>query len=474
MAPSEASDFMKAVAIGTTKKMQKEDFVDGVFCDREQWAGGDMHRRLLWTQCIFNFRVSADCPVELRNADPHRLAIMALNFAEHKTVPSEKALLQAFEMVRNHSTALGSRLADRQGAEEEVQAKRRLRQLQIRARADAQRAEEKRQEPSEENYQQVVNATSRELLKLLSLRPRILLDFRMALAVCKFDREKGRKRSFDHFKGGASILVEMVAEMLDGRTTSLSEYTMANWKKICDQAMSKWRPYAKKSAAAVGLTEIRFLAAGTSIYKPVDGSKATVTPLETLHEKQGLLVLADVKQRLRRSSSDDEEARDLFSFCLARVKEIQSYRAALVSAAGMPWVYDSPELAVLVAAGEKGFSPFKHREHGIQKAADYMNLATMSPLGLLQLVVSFVCTSPEGPNFWQSLLAWREAKLKTTEGAGGDEEKSALLRLLSVVSCCPRCNSEKTTQLWRKTRSADEPFQFLICCLVCKVATVIE
>jgi DNA-directed RNA polymerase subunit M/transcription elongation factor TFIIS len=471
---SSASDYMKNLAQGTCETMKKEDFVDGVFCDRERWGGGDMHRRYLWFQCLSVFRLGLDCPQDIRTADPHQLTMLLLNFADHKTVPNEKALLETFERLKEHQRHLQQRARDREGTEQEVRARRLERQKRIRARADAQRAEERRRAPSEERYEQVINASSRELLKLSNLRPRVLLEFRMALAQCKFDGHTGLRRSFEHFEGGARILVAMVEEMLDGKTTSLSEYTMAHWKVICDKAMSKWRPYAKKSAAAVGLSEIRHMAAGTSLYKPVDGAKAVVMPLETLGGEHGLVVLKDVKRRLRGISVDDEQAGEFFKYCLARVKEIQSFRASLIASSGLPWVHGKPELALLVAAGEKDFSPLKHREqHHLQKADDYVELATMSPLGLLQLVTSFVCKKPQGLNFWQDLVAWREEVLRKPEDAGG-AEKAALLKLLCVISRCPRCNSEKTTQLWRKTRSADEPFQFLICCNSCKAATVVE
>jgi Transcription factor S-II (TFIIS) len=471
-----ASDFLSAVAVGTSETMKKEVFADGVFCDREQWAGGDMHRRLLWWQCISAFRLRGDCPPELRAADPHRLTLAALNFSEHGTVPSEEALLRAFEAMREHQQRLLRRAEEREGTEQEVRERRLSRRRQVRARADAQRAEERSRGPSEERYQHAINAASRALhLKLANLRPRILLEFRVALAFCKKDRETGLRRSYEHFQGGTERLVELVSEMLENKTTSLSEYTMAHWKVICDKAMSKWRPYAKKSAAAVGLSEIRHLAAGTSLYRPVDGSRTVVAPVDVLGGRHGVAAMTDVKSRLRRISEDDEEAGKLFSFCLARVKEMQSFRAELVSASRLPWVRKEPELALLVAAGEQGFSPSKHREHGISKARDYVELATMSPLGLLQLVTSFVCTSPEGAHFWPGLLAWREASLrKATEEEAGGDEKAALLKLLSVISRCPRCGSEKTTQEWRKTRSADEPFQFLICCVSCKAATVVE
>ena len=469
---SSASSFMHSLAVGTMKKTTKARFVDGVFCDREQWGGGDMHRRLLWTNVVSKYRTNRDCPEEVRSENPHSLAVAALQFSDHKTVPDEKALLLALQRRAGQRAALAVRVADGQNeTDEAILARRRRRQREVRARADEQRAMETKEQPSEERYEQVINATSRELLKLLNLRARVLLEFRMALSRSKFDAQTGLKRSFEHFEGGARILVEMVTDMLESRMTSLAEHSMAHWKVICDKAMSKWRPYAKKSAAATGLSEIRFMAAGTSVYKPVEPVAAPME-LDSMEEKLGALVLGDVKQRLRRVSGDDEEAKELFRFCFSRLKEMQVFRSALVCASSLPWVHNNPELTLLVAGGETGFSAFKHREHQIQKAGDYVSLATMSPLGLLQLVVSFVCTSPEGENFWQGLLAWKERFL----GDGGEvvDERAALLRFLSVVSCCPRCNSEKTQQCWRKTRSADEPFQFLICCLVCKSASVVE
>jgi len=473
-----ASEYMKALAHGTCETMKKEDFVDGVFCDREGWGGGDMHRRFLWSQCISVFRLSVDCPPEIKDADPHRLAVLLLNFAEHKTVPSEAALLEAFRRMALHQQRLQQRACEPEGAEQEVRARAAERRKQVRARADAQRAEERRNAPSEDRYQQVINAASWELFKLSKLRPRVLLEFRMALDLCKCDRETNLKMSFEHFEGGAKILVEMVKEMLEGEPTSLSEYTMANWKVTCDKAMSKWRPYAKKSAAAVGLSEIRYMAAGTSVYKPVDASKAVAMPVDTLGEEHGLVVSRDIKRRLRRISDDDGQARKIRKYCLARVKEMQSFRAPLIASLGLPWIHGRPELALLAVAGEMGFSPSKHREHSLRKADDYVELATMSPLGLLQLTVSFVCSwqcpsSPKGLNFWQGLVDWRDAVLRKTETAGEDE-KAALMKLLCVISRCPRCNSEKTTQLWKKTRSADEPFQFLIRCNSCRADTVVE
>ena len=173
---SSASSFMQALAVGTMKKMTKAEFAVLVFCDREQWAGGDMHRRLVWTKVVFNYRIHRDCPEEVRREDPHSLAVAALQFSDHKTVPDEKALLLALKRRKAHLAALAARLADRHSTEAEILAKRRLRQREVKARADAQRAEQKKEQPSDERYEQVINATSRELLKLLNLRTRVLLE----------------------------------------------------------------------------------------------------------------------------------------------------------------------------------------------------------------------------------------------------------------------------------------------------------
>jgi hypothetical protein len=184
---SSASEFFRAVSAGTTRKLRKQEFADLVFCDRERWAGGDMHRRLLWTECIFNFRISSDCPQDLRDADPHALAVAALNFSEHKTVPSERALLLAWEAMRKHREHLEERRRLSSSPAEQ-----RRRRAGVRARADAQRAEERRRRcPGEESYRRVIEAASRELEKLPNMRPRVLSAVLEALESCKVDDEGG-------------------------------------------------------------------------------------------------------------------------------------------------------------------------------------------------------------------------------------------------------------------------------------------
>jgi hypothetical protein len=472
---AKAADFMGAVAGGTVQTLSQMAFIDGVFCERE----GDFHRRLLWVQCISDMCVRMDCPAEVKNADPHWLAMEALLHAEHKTVPSQPALLEALERRRAHHEALQRKAVLAQSPPAEARAAVHHRRQQLRIRAEAQRAEARPQPSRAEDYQIVINATSRTLLtQVPSLRPRVLLDFRLALAFAQFDRATGLKRSLDHFKGGAEILAEMITAMLQTARTSVSEYTMAHWKLICDRAMSKWRPYAKKSAAAIGLSEIRFLANGSSFFKPTDATKLAVTAAEALSPEQGQVVLADVRQRVRRSSPSDAVAREQWQRCLQRCQEIQlPYRAALLAALEQPWVHGRAALAVTVAAGEKGFLRFEHlRQFGLTKPEDFVELATMSPLGLLQLVVSYHCSDAASPSqFWPGLLDWRSQLLKASEAPQlGERPEDKMLQLLAVVSRCPRCRSEKTKHTWRKTRSADEAFQFLIYCFSCRMPSVVD
>ena len=280
-----------------------------------------------------------------------------------------------------------------------------------------------------------------------------------------------------HFQTGVENLLEVVKGMLKFDHTSTAEYSMATWKIICDRAMAKWRPYAKKSAASLGLDELRHIGYGSDIHRAVDPTKKEVTLVESLTSDEESIVTEDVMSRfLSLTQQDEDKARRLMDFLTARLNEIRSHGPALISALSHSDVHADVNLAVIKASEEIGVSPDIFETKFKLRAEDFVDLATMSPLGLLQLMTSFICSDPNhdrNVSFWQALVAWKQEKLKKHERFQS-EKQLAIIKLLSVASLCPRCNSKDTKQIWRKTRAADEPFQFLTICMKCNVSTIIE
>lgn len=252
---------------------------------------------------------------------------------------------------------------------------------------------------------------------------------------------------------------------------------MADWKIICDRAMAKWRPYAKKSAASLGIDELRHLGYGSSIHRSADPSKKTVGPVDKLDVDQDWVVTEDVIERFRETTmQDDGKARQLMDFLVARLDVMQRYRPALLSALGHSDVREDAKLAIIKAAEEHHFDPAINEAVFKLTADQFVDLATMSPLGLLQLIVSFMCsvqTLDMKGDFWPILVAWKGKFLKKKQESLSSEQL-AIVQLLSVVSLCPRCSSKDTKQFWRKTRAADEPFQFLIVCNTCNSSAVVD
>ena len=269
-------------------------------------------------------------------------------------------------------------------------------------------------------------------------------------------------------------MLDTIQTMLQMETTSTAEYSMAEWKKICDKAMAKWRPYAKKSAADLGIDELRYIGYGSIIHKAVDPNQREVASVDTLETEDLGLVMEDVMARFRALTQDEDKVQRLTNLLVQSTTEIQHYRAALISAFGHSDVRGDYRLTIVKAAQDKNFDSTIVETKFKLKAEKFVELATMSPLRLLQLVTTFICSKSyrDDADFWPALTTFKDLTLQKEDSL--DRRQLEIFKLLSVVSLCPRCFADDTKQVWRKTRSADEPFQFLVVCMKCHASTVIE
>jgi hypothetical protein len=269
--------------------------------------------------------------------------------------------------------------------------------------------------------------------------------------------------------------MDCVQTVLNTDFTSTAEYSMAEWKKICDKAMAKWRPYAKKSAAALGVDELRFVGYGSSIHRVVDPTRREISAADKFDAENDWMVLEDVRARFHILTLDDDKTEKLMDFLVRSTSDIQRYRCSLISAWGHPEVRGDFRLAVLKAAQDNKFDPAIVKRQFKLDAEKFFELATMSPLRLLQIVTTFICSGRtlEVDTFWPAVAAFGDQILQENESSF-ERRQSEIFRLLSVVSLCPRCHADDTKPVWRKTRSADEPFQFLVVCRKCHSSTIIE
>ncbi len=304
-------------------------------------------------------------------------------------------------------------------------------------------------------------------------------------------------------------------------------------------------------------------------------------PLETLDPELAMSVLLDVHARIDSAYSDPGQAAGIYGLCHARARAVQKYRGPLLEALEKPWTLGDPVLALEVVLADVVWSKEDEEEQALlsKRPEAYYTLATMSPLGLLEAVVTSVTAHPLGDagSFWAGVLAWqrleeafdaqaarkvygfcrkrvgavqrhrasllaREPQLRrlpsedllrdlappqpedleeaalmrllprkylelatmcpyalldqvvtaaktadpitwkpdqfwpdvlAAKGGATVSEKQKLITLLSVASECPKCQSTQTRHDWVKTRSADEPFKFLILCHSCKQSSVV-
>ncbi len=265
--------------------MSAREFMDRVYISRDAHAGGEFHRRLLWSKAISSAQVQGSLSFLPGNWALNDIVQLVLDYGEDSPVPSENSWVEALQDMyarklahEGHLRRRAERLRLSGDSLKKFESSVCQERLAVQERAREVRARQRTETTKIlEEHQKIVDRTCRELSRLDAMRPRFMIAVQRALLQARYD--DGVPRSREAFDAGASGLVDFVRKMLEVETTSLAEYTMAHWKIICDKAMSKWRPYEKKSAAALGLSEIRYKASGSSIYRREDKTpKASFSP----------------------------------------------------------------------------------------------------------------------------------------------------------------------------------------------------
>jgi DNA-directed RNA polymerase subunit M/transcription elongation factor TFIIS len=239
--------------------------------------------------------------------------------------------------------------------------------------------------------------------------------------------------------------------------------------------MSKWRPYSKKTAAELGLDEIRHIAYGSPLICRKDGSKRVIQKMETLSDDAARIATDHMLAWL-------QEKRELVSLCLKEMKRMQKHSLDLLSSMFEIGEDKSSEILLVHSSSMAGFSPLAYRrEFNITDAESYFKLATMSPPGLLSLLVSFFSSSdPESlVSYIKNGISWPACLQHMRDGmqepikevfSAEQEEVASLIRTSLQCSCG---SYETSSIIVIKTRSADEAFSFAFRCYSCNALTTV-
>jgi hypothetical protein len=165
-------------------------------------------------------------------------------------------------------------------------------------------------------------------------------------------------------------------------------------------------------------------------------------------------------------------AREVWEDICREAAALQKYRDTFLSLE-MRYPDSKPERLLLLASSYSDCSSVQHLEkHGIARAADYVQLATMSPLGHLQLMVSFACSSSNAESHngasLQSMIKWRQTETTEAKVQTFSKEAQELMDTLRVGNSCIRCGSANIRHEIFKWKAADEEFAFKVFCLTCK------
>jgi hypothetical protein len=249
----------------------------------------------------------------------------------------------------------------------------------------------------------------------------------------------------------------------------LAEFTMANWQVICSMAMSKWRPYAIKTAAAVALEEIVAMARGKALLQSPGGRRGEtgiLGPVDALDEDVFAEVSQDLLGRLKRRFVHESVAVKTFEELCEDAARFQKHRDLLLHLqTHFALVKRSEKLLFMIACHfSDDFEEDQHIRHGFESRTKFLELAVMSPLHLLQLLVSFACSGATYTphDFSQQLSQWMEA-----QSAEPVTQVSCWEDMLIATAECRDCGSRKTVYQQLKTRAADEVFSFRIVCKNC-------
>ena len=308
---------------------------------------------------------------------------------------------------------------------------------------------------------------------LSNLPPQALLAFRQGLRRAGLDPATGEARSEDLFQEGCAFLLAETAKLLDLTHSSLCEYTMAEWKVICDKAMSKFRPYERKAMTSSSIDVIRHQAAGTPLRRFPQETEKHRRPAEAFEDEAAAQQVLQHLQTWLGAECMPE--------LLARLQEMQLYRQGLMEVREKPGFESCPELQMSELSAVYNLNPFPHLEQLFPPdncAASFVALATMSPLGLLSLLANFLSELAEeerlprlrSPKLWGEVLLWEREQMKAQASKSDFED---LRQLLTINIPCPRCGSAATKQVWLKTRADDEQFKFQLECSACQQSTTL-
>jgi len=467
-----AADFFAGMAQRGSLELPMSDFAVGVLLSRDELEGGEFHRRLQCEKLMQTARLSAATPAWSEPSVQSEVfgVLDAAAEAGLGAVTSAETLKRAQEAQAARATQLSNRLKVGVASPEAVAARRR----EVRRRADLKRAAELTERPArEESIDRLIEDTTKQLTLLKNLPPQALLAFRQGLHMARFDPASGKTRSKDLFQEGCNFLLAEAAKLLDLTHSSLCEYTMAEWKVICDKAMSKFRPYERKAMTSSSIDVIRHQAAGTPLRQFPQEAEKHRRPAEAFEDEAAA---RQVQQHLQTWLGAE-----CMPELLARLQEMQLYRQGLMEVREKPGFESCPELQMSEVSAVYGLDPFPHLHQLFppdDRAASFVALATMSPLGLLSLLASFVSELAEeerlprlrSPTLWGEVLRWERKQMKARSSKSEFED---LRELLTINIPCPRCGSAATKQVWLKTRSDDEQFKFQLECSTCQQSTTL-
>ena len=452
-------DFFKTAAAYRQKEVLETDFSTQVYCQRDRFSGGNLLARLIWTDFLRVKIFENDFPAEWKLWEVNDLAFELLKFSSPgEDLPGDDGALKRIH--KRWKRQQESPPVDQSHAAEQ----------DVRNGASG-------TAPPHARYLCEIDKVLCWLTKTHSkIRGGFLSHLREALIWSIHEPRTGRRRSLEEFEEG----LELVFQLANGcllQGCELAEFSMANWQLICNRAMSKWRPYEHKVAVKVGLNEIVSMASGRPMFRVKDVGKKEIGPLDVLDETSARMLGEDMLRRLKRCYSSEANAKQQLSNIFSEVKKLQKYRDTLLS---LEQEYFSicqgkPQILLQLAQIFSDCSSTQYQVHGFEDAADYVELATMSPLQLLQLMISYSCSSENNvPGCYGSLLKdmlqWRKAQEAVSRSESFPAGSEELRKLLKVAFPCPRCGSEKTRHEILKVRASDEGFLFQISCLDCKAS----
>ena len=452
-------DFLKRAASLRTEELSEEEFSKRVLCAREQHAGGNFHSKVLWARFLRYRQVDADFPEEWKtlNLHAHDLCRELLKYAsEEEDLPSEEALQRIY--ARWKKTRMPPWKRHR---------RQKVNSFML-------------HKESNFFYVQEIDASCLAILeKFPQARGSLLQHYRRALLNSIYDPRTKLRRSLSAIEDLINILEkEVIRGFLEG--PQITEFSMEAWKVICDQAMSKWRPYEKRVAAKLGLDELVSVASGGSFHKPPYALQALLGPLDAPDVASAKKIQEDCLSRLtgafksptRDSTISESLAKEVWGDLCREAMALQRYRDTFLSLESR-FPDSKPERLLLLASFYTDCSSVQHLEkHGIARAADYVQLATMSPLHLLQQMVSFTCSpsnaATHGGVHLDSMIEWRNAATTEAKLQAFPKEAQELMDVLRVGTSCIRCGYEKIRHEILKSRAADEEFDFKVFCPNCK------